>query len=339
VISPTPRALHVARSRRLNARLENGSPEYPANTNCEAAKLIPPGARIRRPLKPSWVPFHSRERRTQAPWDGHILEDAPFAFDPESDDFLPHPLAIAPRELDQFLKTAGGLKEGIGQMEREGRPVALLPDFEVVEQPTDVGEEEVADLGLLVERRLDLGKRILEVPMLVGKGKRRPNLLEARGVLPLAQETVGFQGDRKRKTPRIQTCSSRPGRNPYYEPFIEVATHIQFSAEATANPQSLMSRFIAQGKAVALFTDGKRGASLMTADGVRLQQAAVPGLPVVDSDGAGDAFFVGYLYGWLTRQPPPTCLQMATTCGGYTVTQRGLVYQDLSRAWLQQRVA
>jgi hypothetical protein len=154
------------------------------------------------------------ERRTQAPWDGHILEDAPFAFDPESDDFLPHPLAIAPRELDQFLKTAGGLKEGIGQMEREGRPVALLPDFEVVEQPTDVGEEEVADLGLLVERRLDLGKRILEVPVLVGKGKRRPNLLEARGVLPLAQETVGFQGDRKRKTPRIQTCSSRPGQKP-----------------------------------------------------------------------------------------------------------------------------
>ena len=129
------------------------------------------------------------------------------------------------------------------------------------------------------------------------------------------------------------------GRNPYYEPFIEVATHIQFSAEATANPQSLMSRFIAQGKAVALCTDGKRGASLMTADGVRLERAAVPGLHVVDSDGAGDAFFVGYLYGWLTKQPPQTCLQMATTCGGYTVTERGLVYQDLSRAWLQQQVA
>src|SRR5258708_1109283 len=74
------------------------------------------------------------------------------------------------------------------------------------------------------------------------------------------------------------------GRNPYYEPFIEVATHIQFSAEATANPQSLMSRFIAQGKAVALCTDGKRGASLMTADGVQLQQQLSPGLHVVDSD-------------------------------------------------------
>jgi len=34
------------------------------------------------------------ERRTQAPRDGHILEDASLALDSESDDFLPHPLAI-----------------------------------------------------------------------------------------------------------------------------------------------------------------------------------------------------------------------------------------------------
>jgi hypothetical protein len=33
VISPFPIGLHAARSRRLNARLENGFPEYPANTN------------------------------------------------------------------------------------------------------------------------------------------------------------------------------------------------------------------------------------------------------------------------------------------------------------------
>jgi acarbose 7IV-phosphotransferase len=129
------------------------------------------------------------------------------------------------------------------------------------------------------------------------------------------------------------------GRNPYYEPFIEVATHIQFSAEATANRQSLMSRFIAQGKAVALCTDGKRGASLMTADGVQLQQQLSPGLHVVDSDGAGDAFFVGYLYGWLTKQPPQTCLQMATSCGGYTVTEKRVGLSRPCRAWLQQRVA
>jgi hypothetical protein len=44
---PTPSALQAARSRKLNARLENGAPEYPANTNCEPAKSIPPGALLR----------------------------------------------------------------------------------------------------------------------------------------------------------------------------------------------------------------------------------------------------------------------------------------------------
>jgi hypothetical protein len=34
---PTPRARHAARSRKLNARFENGASEYPANTNCDPA--------------------------------------------------------------------------------------------------------------------------------------------------------------------------------------------------------------------------------------------------------------------------------------------------------------
>jgi hypothetical protein len=51
VISPISSALPLARSRKLNARLENGAPEYPPNTNWEAAKAIPPGARMRAAFK------------------------------------------------------------------------------------------------------------------------------------------------------------------------------------------------------------------------------------------------------------------------------------------------
>jgi hypothetical protein len=68
--------------------------------------------------------------------------------------------------------------ESVGQVESEGRAVALLPDFEIVEEPTNVGEEQVADLGLLVERGFDLGERVFQVPVLVGKRKRGPDLLE-----------------------------------------------------------------------------------------------------------------------------------------------------------------
>ena len=47
VISP-PRGLPAARSRKLNARLEDAAPEYPANKNSDAAKAIPPWQRMRR---------------------------------------------------------------------------------------------------------------------------------------------------------------------------------------------------------------------------------------------------------------------------------------------------
>ena len=56
--------------------------------------------------------------------------------------------------------------------------------------------------------------------MLVGKGKRGANLLEARGVLPLAQEPIGRQGGRKRKTPGIEIRGSRPGKKSCPGPLI-----------------------------------------------------------------------------------------------------------------------
>jgi hypothetical protein len=40
VISPTPSALHGARSRRLNARLENGAPEYGLQALHAWARLV-----------------------------------------------------------------------------------------------------------------------------------------------------------------------------------------------------------------------------------------------------------------------------------------------------------
>jgi len=69
-------------------------------------------------------------------------------------------------------------------VEREGRAIALLPGFQIFEQPTDVGEEQVADLGLVMKRRLDLGERVFQVPVLVGKEKRGPDLLKLAAFFP-----------------------------------------------------------------------------------------------------------------------------------------------------------
>jgi hypothetical protein len=85
--------------------------------------------------------------QNKTPWragNRHILQDASLAPDPEGDDVLPHPLAIA-RSAGSIPQTAGGLEEGGGQMERKGRAVTLLPGFEVIEEPTDVGEEQIEE--------------------------------------------------------------------------------------------------------------------------------------------------------------------------------------------------
>jgi hypothetical protein len=98
------------------------------------------------------------------------------------------------------------------EVERSGRGVAILAELEVIEEPPDVRKKEVADLRFFVERRIDLGKRILQLPMLLGKGKRGTDLFEACHVLPLAQKPIRFQG-RERKTPGIETCRSAQARN------------------------------------------------------------------------------------------------------------------------------
>ena len=76
VISPTPRALQAARSRKLNARLENGAPEYPANTNCDAAKADSAGSHDPAAFNFLLEGLPLEERCTQASGNGHILEDA-----------------------------------------------------------------------------------------------------------------------------------------------------------------------------------------------------------------------------------------------------------------------
>jgi hypothetical protein len=52
------------------------------------------------------------------------------------------------------------LEESVGEVEREAGAVALLPDFEIVEQAADVGERSLADLGSGAEVDLAAGFQV-----------------------------------------------------------------------------------------------------------------------------------------------------------------------------------
>ena len=70
------------------------------------------------------------------------------------------------------------------------------------------------------------------------------------------------------------------------------------NADRTDDPWALLARCIDAGPGIAVCTLGADGAIALDAYGRRAEVVAVPA-SVVDTNGAGDAFFSGFLDAWL----------------------------------------
>jgi hypothetical protein len=70
-------------------------------------------------------------------------------------------LAIRPAKLNKLIEPASRLEQRVGEVVRESGAVALLPAFQIAEEPSDVREQQITDLRLLVERRVYVRKRVL----------------------------------------------------------------------------------------------------------------------------------------------------------------------------------
>ncbi|MEV0273694.1 adenosine kinase [Hamadaea sp. NPDC050747] len=113
------------------------------------------------------------------------------------------------------------------------------------------------------------------------------------------------------------------GENPYHLGFAEHADIVFLSAAALADHETAMRALLANGRARAVIaTAGSAGAFLLTRDspGVRHQPALVPPAPVVDSNGAGDAFVTGFLFGLLNGADWDTCLRNGAVAGAFACT-------------------
>jgi hypothetical protein len=144
---PTPSALQAHWNRKLNARLENGAPEYPANTNCDPANASPSGQSNSLAFKGFLNLLPLKQRRAQGSGNRNVVEDATLPLNPQRHNFFSYCLAVSPPKLDQLIKPASGLKQRISQVERELRAIALLLSFQIVKEAPDVSEEQIPDLG------------------------------------------------------------------------------------------------------------------------------------------------------------------------------------------------
>lgn len=88
------------------------------------------------------------------------------------------------------------------------------------------------------------------------------------------------------------------GENAFHRPFLEAADVVFMNADRTDDPWALLARCIDAGPGIAVCTLGADGAIALDAYGRRAEVAAAPAA-VVDTNGAGDAFFSGFLDAWL----------------------------------------
>ncbi|MEH0574069.1 MULTISPECIES: adenosine kinase [Streptomyces] len=111
------------------------------------------------------------------------------------------------------------------------------------------------------------------------------------------------------------------GENPYHEAFAFAADVVFLSAAALTDPAATMRRIAARGRAEAVVvTAGAEGAYLLSEGELTHIPAVAPPAPVVDSNGAGDAFASAFLYGRLSGEQPLRCARFGVTAGAYACT-------------------
>ncbi|MFC8225255.1 adenosine kinase [Streptomyces sp. NPDC057287] len=130
------------------------------------------------------------------------------------------------------------------------------------------------------------------------------------------------------------------GADGYHEPFALQADLVFLSTTALADPERTMRDITDRGRArTVVATAGADGAYLLHEGRLTHVPAVGPPAPVVDSNGAGDAFASGFLFGRLNAEHPDRCALYGTVAGAYACTVPSTRTDAIGREDLLARVA
>jgi acarbose 7IV-phosphotransferase len=98
------------------------------------------------------------------------------------------------------------------------------------------------------------------------------------------------------------------GSSAFHQDFVDAAGYVFCNDDKIGDPEAFARTRIEAGAELVVVTRGAAGAFALARDGVPRQVAAEPVEKVVDTNGAGDAFFAGYLAAQLEGKPVDACL-------------------------------
>lgn len=231
-----------------------------------------------------------------------------------------------------------------------------------------VGTDHPGDLVRALHH--ERGIALTEVPSPAGT-KRAVNLVDRRGIRLSLYDSSRVRGDETlpletvralaEVSRHVHVCITAPcasalpllhglgvsistdlhnwdGVNEYHEKFAYGADVVFVSGAALEDPDRTMHQIVERGRArLVICTEGALGARILTS-GTMLRVAAVtPSAPVVDSNGAGDAFAAGFLLGWLAGERPQRCGLYGAIAGAQACTVPSERVDPINRTTLLER--
>ncbi len=125
------------------------------------------------------------------------------------------------------------------------------------------------------------------------------------------------------------------GVNPYHDPFVQRSDYLFLSSDLMPDYRAFMVRMIGEGKKMVVCTHGKKGSTALTGDGSWIDMPAIEQPLPVDTNGAGDAFFAGFLYGHAHGHDAEVSLRYATIAGGLSTLSEELAFPQLSVEFIE----
>lgn len=138
-------------------------------------------------------------------------------------------------------------------------------------------------------------------------------------VLDLAASTLPLLAEaRAAGVPVWTDIHDYDGRATFHRPFIDAASAVFMNADKIGDPLAFAGSLVAGGATLVVCTLGADGAVAVDEHGVEHRIAAAPVSQIVDTNGAGDAFFAGVLAQSLAR---PNDVPAALAAGAAQATR------------------